>query len=191
MSKLSANSHRDMADLKIRDARYEDAEFVGWTMLTALDIPPESEFNKIDVWRMEDILYSWTRARIAEIDGVPAGCLISYPGEEYARLRIRTWELIFGSTVEDAVRYDPETFPGEYYLDSLAVLPENRGHGIGSALLLDGVAKGHAKGYDRVTLIVDIDKPDNVALYERLGFRKESQMTFFGHEYYRMAHLQQ
>lgn len=187
MSNLSVKFIRDMAELTIRDARYEDAEFVGWTMLTALGIPPESEFNKIDVWRQEDILYSWTRARIAMVDGEPAGCLISYPGEEYARLRIRTWELIFGSTEDDAEKYDSETFPGEYYLDSLAVRPEYRGHGVGSALLLDGVEKGHTKNYDRITLIVDIEKPENIALYERLGFRKESQMTFFGHEYYRMA----
>lgn len=176
-----------MADLMIRDAGYDDAEFVGWTMLTALDIPPESGFNKIEVWRRNDILYSWTRARIAMVDGVPAGCLISYPGEEYARLRMHTWELIFGSSEDEAERYDSETFPGEYYLDSLAVLPEYRGHGVGSALLLDGVAKGHAYGYDRITLIVDIDKPENIALYERLGFRKESRMTFFGHEYHRMV----
>lgn len=173
--------------MTIRDARYEDAELVGWAMLTALGIPPESEFNKLEVWRMEDILYSWTRTRIAEIDGVPAGCLISYPGEEYARLRIRTWSLIFGSTEEEADMYDSETFPGEYYLDSLAVLPQFRGKGVGSALLLDGVRKGREAGFDRVTLIVDVDKPDNIALYTKLGFVKEETISFFGHEYYRMA----
>ena len=176
-------------NIEIRDAVIEDAELVGWAMLEALGIPADSEYNKIDVWRREDILYSWTRTRVALADGVPVGCLISYPGEEYAALRIHTWELIFGETSQDADRYDSETFPGEYYLDSLAVLPQYRGHGIGKALLMDGVAKGHAAGFERVTLIVDVDKPKNISLYESLGFERESQMSFFGHTYWRMRYF--
>lgn len=223
--------------MEIRDAEPGDAGFVGWVMLTALDIPADSRFNKPEVWKREDILYSWTRTRVAVIDGRPVGALISYPGEEYARLRIHTWELIFGQpeepeadakldagtdshsekdtdtgaettdidadagpdtepTVsadakprtieEEALMYDLETFPGEYYLDSLAVLPEFRGQGIGRALLLDGVAKGRQAGFERVTLIVDVDKPKNITLYESLGFVRDETISFFGHQYYRM-----
>lgn len=31
----------------------------------------------------EDTLYSWKHSRLAEVDGVPAGALLSYPGEYY------------------------------------------------------------------------------------------------------------
>lgn len=186
MTYITILSEIDMSGLIIRDATIEDAQFVGWAMLTALDLPVDGPFNKPEVWRRTDILYSWKRARIAQVDGVPVGCLISYPGEEYELLRFLTWKLIFGETDEDARKFESETFPGEYYLDSLAVLPEYRRRGIGKALLLDGIAKGYGMGFNMVTLIVDVDKPSNKAMYERLGFVVHGEMLFFGHYYYRM-----
>ena len=46
---------------------------------------------------------------------------------------------------------------GEYYLDTLAVLPEYRRRGI-------------AAGYDLITLVVDSNMPDLIRLYESVGF---------------------
>lgn len=37
----------------------------------------------------------------------------------------------------------------------LAVVPSCRHHGIGKALLLDGIRKGESLGYDRVALVAD------------------------------------
>ena len=60
--------------------------------------------------------------------------------------------------------------PGEYYLDTLAVLPEYRRRGIGRALLEDGIKRGIAAGYDLITLVVDSNMPDLIRLYESVGF---------------------
>ena len=46
---------------------------------------------------------------------------------------------------------------GEYYLDTLAVLPEYSRRGI-------------AAGYDLITLVVDSNMPDLIRLYESVGF---------------------
>lgn len=50
---------------------------------------------------------------------------------------------------------EQETDPGEYHLDSLAVLPGYRHHGIGRALLLDGIQLGASLGYKQLALVAD------------------------------------
>jgi ribosomal protein S18 acetylase RimI-like enzyme len=52
----------------------------------------------------------------------------------------------------------------------IALLPEYRRAGIGSAILKDLLAEG-ARGGKRVSIHVEIFNPA-LALYERLGFRK-------------------
>lgn len=135
-----------------------------------------------------DTLYSWTRARVLTVDGEAAGALISYPGADYERLRVRTWEWIWGRDAAAPEGYEPETYAGEYYLDSLAVRPEHRGCGYARRLLLDGVSKGHALGFgDHITLIADTENPALISYYESAGFCPLSRMLFFGHDYTRMC----
>ena len=174
-------------EVAFRDATPEDARLLAWTMLSAIGFEPTEELLSDGLWLREDILYSYTRARVVTVDGKPAGCLISYPGEDYAGLRVKTWQLIFGETSEDADKWESETFPGEYYLDSMAVLPEFRGMHLGRELLLDGIAKGRRAGYGRVTLLVESDRPGLRDYYASVGFEPGPEMDFFGHTYTRMA----
>ena len=76
-----------------------------------------------------------------------------------------------------------ETGPGEYYLDSLAVLPSYRHHGIGKALLLDGIRKGENLGYIRIALVADL-----VRLYESIGFVQADHRHAFGVDFQRMIY---
>lgn len=59
---------------------------------------------------------------------------------------------------------------GEMELLLFAVVPEQRGRGIGQLLLLDMVRRAHATGVSRVFLEMRADNPA-VRLYERHGFR--------------------
>ena len=63
-----------------------------------------------------------------------------------------------------------ETEAGEFYLDSVGVLPEYRGRGIATRLFEAQIARAASLGHSRVGLIVDEDKPEAEALYARLGF---------------------
>ena len=75
---------------------------------------------------------------------------------------------------------------GEFYLDSIGVLPQFRGLGIGAMLLCEMTRMAHENGHEHVALIVDEDNPSAEKLYTRLGFRRVGTRIFFGH---RMWHL--
>ncbi|MDD7455329.1 MAG: GNAT family N-acetyltransferase [Bacteroidales bacterium] len=174
----------------IRNAVPSDAEFIAWTLMTALGTELGDLDRALPMCQAEDSLYSWKHARIAVTeDGTIAGCLISYPGEVYERLRDRTLKRFLGNVVDKMVRqkFESETFPGEYYLDSLAVKPECRRHGIARLLMKDGIAKGCALGFRRITLIAKSASPALLAYYGSMDFVAEDRMTFFGEDYTRMA----
>ena len=82
-----------------------------------------------ELCRMEESLYSWKHADMA-IDvatGEPAGCLISYDGGLYADLRQKTFAYALQRIGKEMPESGMETQAGEFYIDSLAVLPEYRG----------------------------------------------------------------
>ncbi len=160
--------------LTIRDARREDAGILAECVLAAMGFDVYSsngleEAVKIGdtevkiadaveifthICARKETLYSFTRSRVAEIDGEAAGALISYPGVENARLREYTWGLA-ASAGENGIPVDVpgevsaegsdaasdsvissasnffKNFPteceaDEYYLDTLAVRPAFR-----------------------------------------------------------------
>lgn len=166
-----------------------------------------------------DTLYSFARTRIACVDGKAVGSLTAYSGDDYPAVKKLTWSLLDSvfegsdfscssrqnaSTDEDASKTtdnnqanasEPECLPGEFYLDSMAVLPEFRKmtfeHSgttdrIGHLLMLDGIEEGRRKGLPRISLIVDKIKPRLFTYYSALGFRFDGETLFFGHLYDRM-----
>lgn len=136
----------------------------------------------------EDTLYTYANTRVAEVDGQPAGALLSYPGALYKDLRDRTfkeyWPAFFTQFAED----DPETDPGEYYLDSLAVHPAYRKRGIGRALLEDGIRIGLGQGFGTIALVADSNCPHLIRIYESIGFRPAGHRHAFGTDFLRMLY---
>ena len=213
----------------IRDAQSSDAEFIARTVLSGVGyaaFDEDAQAQEIDIsvatvpmsaaveafaaiCAREDTMYSYARTRIAIVDGVQAGALISYPGEENLSLRSYTWGMLIGNNTQAAsceasnpaasdpfLDVEPECEAGEYYLDSLAVHPDFRGmlfdyegstEKLGHILLLDGIRRGQALGYTRASLIVDVDRPRLQHYYSQLGFRPARDILFFGHHYTRMV----
>lgn len=137
----------------------------------------------LDVCSRPDTLYSYRNALVASAGREPLGCLISYPGDDYAAKRDLTFAALDGVGPSDT-----ETGPGEYYLDSLALVPAARGCRIGLRLIEESVRHAmQTLGYDRVTLLVDEDKPRLEAYYAGLDFRRDAKVLFMGHPYYRMV----
>lgn len=185
-----------MNEIIIREARAEEAPFLAKCIMAGMhfydfetEVPEDEQIylRLVDCERREDLLYSYTRTRVAEVDdGKVVAALISYPGEIYRDLREKTFSELWPEFAAMNASSDQETGPGEYYLDSLAILPEYRGKGIGRALIRDGIEKGLALGYKTISLVADSDMPHLVSLYESLGFRKQEIRHAFGVEFQRM-----
>lgn len=201
---------------EIRDARPSDAAFIarnilagmGYDVFSDKGLEEKMDFDQREISLAEaidafipicgapDTLYSYTRTRISTVDGIPTGSLTAYPGDEYLALREFTWgEWGRSLGVETAVSSEPECYPGEFYLDTLAALPKWRSQlfaneGVtdktGHLLMLDALRKGREAGLKCASLIVDSEKPHLGEYYSRIGFRPEAQMLFFGHLYTRM-----
>ena len=186
-----------MADYIIRDARPDDAPFLAKCIMAGMhfydfetDIPGESEIFErlIECERREDLLYSYRYTRVAEMNGTPVGSLLSYPGKIYREMRHKTFSELWPDLAQMDAESEMETGPGEYYLDSLAVVPSCRHHGIGKALLVDGIRKGESLRYDRIALVADSEMPHPVRLYESIGFVPADHRHAFGVDFQRMIY---
>ena len=65
----------------------------------------------------------------------------------------------------------PAPEEGALYIQKMAVSPEVRGMGVGTALLADAITSARAAGLRRCVLDVAATNPRAQQLYERLGFR--------------------
>ena len=184
----------------IRDATPEDAAFLAKCLIAGMhfydfetEIPEYKDIylDLVDCEKRTDLLYSYKDSRIAEVDGKVVGSLLSYPGDNYKELRHKTFSELWPEYISMDTDSEQETGPGEYYLDTLAVLPEYRRRGIGRALLEDGIKKGLAAGYDLITLVVDSDMPHLIRLYESVGFKKAEHRWIFRVDFLRMTYSRQ
>ena len=183
--------------IQLRDATLDDAPFIARVVLAGIDmldieamLPDEHRGiyeHLIEICRMDDTLYSYCNTRIAEADGNLVGALVAYDGTRYARMREKTFCLVKQTSGMDLSRNAMETGPGEFYLDSMAIFPEYRGSGIGRMLMRDRVDFALNKGFSKVTLLVDKDKPRLQKYYESLGFVFSEEMFVFGSRYYKLS----
>lgn len=177
--------------ISFRNATVDDALFISRGFHTAmlLDGATEEQISCFaqNICVREDVLYSWRNTIIAEVDGKRAGMLTAYDGRNYHDMRVRTMALVKQHLGVEFPGMEDETVPGEYYLDSLAVLPEYRGRGIGRKLLQQGIEKGNALCLD-VTLVVDPVNSKARKLYTSLGFSHSGTLFLFGHDYEKMTY---
>ena len=177
----------------IRKARKNDAAQIAEIFMLAWPVDEILESNGISydqlhasitrVSAMEETIYSYENTYVAEVDGKVAGAMCAYDGADYQRLK---------QPIVDTLGKDSgfanlkETEAGEFYLDSVGVLPEYRGRGIASRLFEAQCQRAASSGHKIAGLIVDKDKPQAEALYARLGFRYLDDKDFFGHK---MKHM--
>lgn len=176
-----------MNNITIKKATQEDAPFIAWTVLTALDMNTENLNKTIESCRDSKSLYSWKNSIIAYNNQHPIGCIISYPGDNYKEMRDYTWHQLWGKEHCDKIENVAlETKKGEYYIDSFAILPEYRGGKIGLLLLKAAIHQGQKLGYTKFALIADNLKDNLIKYYQNIGFTPQEEISFFGHNYRRM-----
>ncbi|MCM1035200.1 MAG: GNAT family N-acetyltransferase [Paludibacter sp.] len=182
--------------LTIRPAAFSDAPFVAECVYAALgedfrNASAEEKRTKLmrmtTICEQEDTLYSWRNTYVAVVGEKLAGALVSYEGARYADLRKNTFQRLGDLVSVEAQTMVDETVAGEYYLDSLAVMPEFRRQGIARELLLDAISRARTYPCNMATLVVI---PDSMAMqfYKTLGFRPENILYLFGEDYLRMTY---
>lgn len=170
----------------VRDARAElvDAREVAWALETATD----GMFSMMVGRTWQTVLaelvmrpghaWSWSQARIAEVEGATVGVALSGPadlpapddslglGWGWRRIRLTAVALAGDPFLSFMDHHEP----GEWYLTAVAVRPESRGLGVGSQLLDDVIERGTAAQMSSVTLDVDAKNTRAERLYGEYGF---------------------
>ena len=179
-------------ELNIRKAAKTDAPLIA--KVVAMAIGEESAIlyggeNYMNVFEeialLEDSQYSYRNAFVAEINGNAVGAVVAYDGAELYSLRKATLDVISKHTANELQIAD-ETDSSEFYLDSLAVLPEYRGRGVGAQLILAVKDRAFNEYNKNLGLLVDFENPDAERLYQSVGFERADVKYFLGHK---MWHL--
>ena len=185
-------------NVTIRQARKEEAPQIAELFMLAW--PVDEILNSIGIqwnpmksnpvtydWLLESItsvaaseqtIYSYENTYVAEADGKVVGAMCAYDGADYQRLK---QPIIDTLGLDCGFAKMKETEAGEFYLDSVGVLPEYRGRGIASRIIEAQCERAASLGHKVAGLIVDVDKPQVEALYSRLGFTYIDDKDFFGH----------
>ena len=177
----------------IRKATKEEAAQIAQLFMLAWPVEEILESNGLtyeQLWESmtavaarEGTIYSYENTIVAEEDGKVVGAMCAYDGADYQRLKQPIVDVLGEDSGFARLK---ETEAGEFYLDSVGVLPDHRGRGIASRLFEAQCERAASLGHKVAGLIVDVDKPQAEALYIRLGFTYLDDKDFFGHT---MRHL--
>ena len=181
----------------LRRARAEDAAAAVPLLVQALDVLAlelagveslEAAIPLFDeLFRLPGNRYSHAHAWVLEEAAGVVGVLLAYPGRDEAALADATLRWLRVRAPGRALVHQPESDPGEFYLDALAVAVSHRGRGL-AARMIDGLCDAARRaGHARVGLLVDDAKPGVRALYERLGFVADGRREVAGHAYAHMV----
>lgn len=172
-----------MPRIEIVSATRNDAAFIAWIVAQGMHMDDVPSFLR-PMTEREDTLYSWKNTKLLKVDGRIAGGLVSYDGGWHEEGKRNTWiidgKLLSSGDVE-------ETQAGEYYFDSLAIVPDHWGHGYWRLLFDDAVEIARSKGFQRVALICDEDYPKLGKMYASYGFESGEVIDYFGTKCRRMT----
>lgn len=176
-------------DILLRPATLDDVAFVAWGMFAALGMNFEESDKKevfLDLVRKDDVLYSWRNAIVAcDKESAPAGMMIAYKGERYSLMRKNTFAYLKQFMEIPFENMEDEAKAGEFYVDSVAVLPQMRKRGIGRLLLDAAIEKARKERVREIVLAVDPHNEKAQHLYKAVGFNPDGNLFIFGENYYR------
>lgn len=188
-----------MEEMKIIQARKQDAPLIAYSIMAGIGEEicrnlAGADHTLDDVKALftqlaesSDSQYSYLNTLVAiDDDGTPMGACISYDGANLHQLRKAFFELAAEKLDLHIENMDDETDSGEFYIDTLAVLPDYRGQGVAAALLMASVDKAAASGKP-AGLLVDKDNHRARRLYDKLGFKQVGERPF---AFVMMDHLQ-
>ena len=121
-----------------------------------------------DAYAAEEGDYSYRNCIVAEVAGQPAGLLLSFP------MPARDADVVVASPPFDGsdvfAPYKYLEAPDTWYICGVAVLPEQRGQGIGRRLMQIAAGLAQEHGHDRLSLVVFEENAPALHLYSQLGY---------------------
>lgn len=138
-------------------------------------------------YKAEGNRISYNNVIVDKRDGVVAGILVCYGGNEAEALDKPFIERIEREMGKKDYRITRETRPGEFYLDSIAVRDSFQGQGIAKGLMAAFEQKAVSEGYDKVSLIVEEYNGHAHALYVKMGYVEDGELFISDHRYTRMV----
>jgi len=179
-------------DLQYRLARPEDSAIIAKLMVQAIGdmanhlVSKEKAFDAKAVFKyfiqQKENLYSYENTIICEENNKVVGSINGYDGAKFMQLR-QPFINYLKEHYDFNQMIEPETGAGEFYLDTVSVLPDKQSLGIGSVLIQKMIQYASEKGHQKIGLLVDKKNPKAKKLYENLGFRKLDEIYLLGNKY--------
>ena len=130
----------------IRDARVEDAKAIAELVLVVLKDMEVAFLEEFGEEKTIEVImktveaptyrYGYARGIVKEIDGEVAGIAFGYLAEDEPVIDLPLSETLKTLGLPEArIFVDLETYPKEWYLDTIVVNEKFRGHGVGTELL--------------------------------------------------------
>lgn len=155
--------------------------------LTGADEKDEALTTLEAFFRAENGRLSYKQALVKELDGKPAGIVVSYAGADAEMLDEPIVSRLRQIKHDPSIRLDPETELDEYYIDTLSVSPAYGGRGIGTALVIEVQQLASQKGHRKLALVVSESNDGAYALYRKLGFTTDKWIRINGGTYQHMV----
>ena len=180
----------------LRMARADDAAAVAALMWQAMPEVVAFWIGRADVnagkaflrqWvAMRENLYSFENTLVFEEKGMVAASITGYDGARWQALCapiVAAQSAALGRMLQLA----DETQVGEWYVDTVSVVPALQGRGMGRQMMAAFADHARAQGGSRLGLLVAFDKADARRLYERIGFVAAGEKYLAGEGYHHMV----
>ncbi|WP_225049165.1 GNAT family N-acetyltransferase [Lacticaseibacillus kribbianus] len=152
---------------------------------------PDAALFKVfeQAFLLKDYRYGYPQTFVHEANGRVDGILVGYGHDLEAHIDDAFKPLLaqVGLGPDQELFPDFESYPGEWYVDTLAVAPAAQGHGIGTKLLTDVAALLKRRGVTTLSLNVDQLNPKAEHLYRKVGYTKQGELMIGSHRYNHMT----
>jgi ribosomal protein S18 acetylase RimI-like enzyme len=132
------------------------------------------------LFRKKSNRFSYQFTKVTVLSGEVTGLVIAYSGRLMKSLEFpMALHLIKASGVLGSMRFIKRAFPlfgvkevenDEYFISNIAVLPAWQGKGVGKYLLSQVEKTAREKGFNKISLTVDVENEHAFSLYKQTGF---------------------
>ncbi|PYE50337.1 GNAT family N-acetyltransferase [Paenibacillus barcinonensis] len=154
------------------------------------------------LWRARNNRFSHEYAYEAVREGKTLGMIMCYPTTLMNRLAMPTFSQLFNLHKWNLIGYNLRNWKecytmltlkegenDEYHIGTIATLPESRGLGLGTELILHAEKQAVLQGFAKSSLTVKQENAGAIKLYERLGYQKVGEIIKPAVSMYRMSKL--